>query len=310
MKYLTMRDAFFNRLYEMAKSDKDIVVVTADLGAPTLDKFRRDFPRQFINVGISEQNAILVAVGLALRHKKPIAYAITQFITLRCYEQIRIYPCGMDLPVTILGVGAGVCYSESGPTHHSIEDLSVMRPLPNLKIYNPSDAYLSSQLAELAVDGNGPKFIRLDRDRFPNLTHIRNLTSGFSVLGNISDINILATGNMVHVAKEVSKKLAGTHKSIGVIDVFSIPLDEENFLRKIKLSKQLITLEEHSLKGGFSSYILEVLNDANIQIPVKRIGFDTSLGYKACYNYGGREAIRESFGMGVQNIISMISSYY
>ena len=81
MKYLTMRDAFFNRLYEMAKSDKDIVVVTADLGAPTLDKFRRDFPRQFINVGISEQNAILVAVGLALRHKKPIAYAITQFIT-------------------------------------------------------------------------------------------------------------------------------------------------------------------------------------------------------------------------------------
>ena len=102
-----MRDAYWDRIYELAKNDRNIVIVSADFGAPSLDKFRRDFPNQYINTGISEQNAVLLATGLALAGKKPIAYAITQFITLRCFEQIRIYPCGMDLPVTIVGVGAG-----------------------------------------------------------------------------------------------------------------------------------------------------------------------------------------------------------
>ncbi|WP_110955297.1 transketolase family protein [Anaerosinus massiliensis] len=307
MKKQAMRDAFFDKLYELAKNDKDIVVVSADLGAPALDKFRLDFPEQFINVGISEQNAILVATGLALAGKKPIAYAITQFITLRCYEQIRIYPCGMNLPVTIVGVGAGACYSESGPTHHCIEDLSIMRALPNIKILNSSDSFLADKFAELAVDGNGPKFIRLDREIFDNLHGEKiNIDDGFSELKSLTKINILATGNMVKTALDVANTLSKQSINVGVVDIFQLPVKEESLIRLLKESKGVVTLEEHSLAGGFGSYILEILNDAEVNIKVKRIGFDTSNGYEHCYNYGGREAIRGEFGMDFVNIIEKV----
>jgi len=148
----SMRDAYWDKIYELAKEDKDIVIVSADFGAPSLDKFRRDFPEQYINTGISEQNAILLATGLSLAGKKPIAYAITQFITLRCFEQIRIYPCGMDLTVNIVGVGAGACYWESGPTHHSFEQLSIMRTLPNLKIINCTDNHMAKEAAIFTIN--------------------------------------------------------------------------------------------------------------------------------------------------------------
>lgn len=304
-----MRDAFFDRLYELARTDKDIVVISADLGAPSLDAFRRDFPSQFINVGISEQNAVLLATGLALRNKKPIVYAITQFITLRCYEQMRIYPCGMKIPVTLVGVGAGVCYSESGPTHHSIEDLTVMRSLPNLQIYNSSDSVMARKLADIAITGDEPKFIRLDRDLFDNVSEGRDFKEGFSAICDIGDITIIATGNMVHIAKEISVRMTLQGHCIGVIDVFKMPMNESVFLEKIKSCRQLITLEEHTLRGGFSSYILEVLNDAEVYIPVKRLGFHTDHGYQSCYNYGGREAICSDFGMGIKDIFDLVKRY-
>ena len=127
-----MRDALFNRLYEIAKNDKDVVIVSADMGAPALDRFRRDLSNQFINTGIAEQNTILVSAGLTLGNKKVFAYAIAPFITLRCYEQIKIELAAMNIPVTLIGVGAGFSYDDSGPTHHTLEDLSIMRVLPNI----------------------------------------------------------------------------------------------------------------------------------------------------------------------------------
>ena len=126
MKKITMRDTFWNRVYELAKEDKDVIVVAADMGAPALDKFRTDLTNQFVNAGIAEQNAMLISTGLALAGKKVFVYAIAPFITMRCYEQIRNYPAGMDLPVTVVGVGAGFSYEDSGPTHHSIEDITIL----------------------------------------------------------------------------------------------------------------------------------------------------------------------------------------
>lgn len=309
MKSLTMRDAFWNRVYELAKEDRDIVIVSADLGAPSLDKFRRDFPDQYINVGIAEQNAVLVASGLALAGKKPIAYAITQFLTLRTYEQFRIYPCGMKLPVTLVGVGAGACYSESGPTHHSIEDLAVMRTLPNLEIYNVSDSSMAACMADLAVDGKGPKFIRLDREVFPALPP-RDIKKGFSILRPMQPVTVLATGNMVHIALSLAEKMKQEGKEIGVTEVFRFPLDELTLLRELKGSRYLVTLEEHTLRGGMGSYILEILSDARQILPVRRLGFDTNHGYEHCYNYGGREAIRRDFGIGQEDLLKILEQCY
>ena len=303
-----MRDAFWDRIYELAKEDTDIVIVSADLGAPSLDKFRRDFPDRYINVGIAEQNAVLVGTGLALAHKKPIIYAITQFLTLRTYEQFRIYPCGMNLSVTLVGVGAGACYSESGPTHHCIEDLAVMRTLPNLDIYNVSDSAMADTMADVAVDGCGPKFIRLDRDIFPELPP-RDMDKGYFFARSVQPVTVLATGNMVHIAVELADKLNAEGMKIGVADVFRFPLDELGLVEALKSCKQLVTLEEHALCGGLGSYILELLNDAQIMLPLKRLGFDTRDGYKKCYDYGGREAIRHGFGLGRGELFEILKGY-
>jgi transketolase len=302
-----MRDAFFERIYDLAKQDKDIVIVSADMAAPALDIFRKDFKDRFINVGISEQNAILVAAGLALIGKKPIAYAITQFISLRAFEQIRIYSCGMNLPMSIVGVGAGAGYYESGPTHHIIEDISVMRTLPYLEIYNASDQESARVFADFSVDGRGPKYIRLDRDKIGGLHNPgESYSKGLSVLTPFFKVNIIATGNMVKIALDVKEKLSAEGINIGVVDLYRFPADNTSLLAVLNASRVLVTLEEHTLVGGLGSYILEVMNDNGIVLPVKRLGMDTSQGYAGCYNYGGREAIRGEFGIDCESIVSSI----
>ena len=309
MKIKAMRDAFWDRIYELAKNDPDIVIVSADMGAPSLDKFRRDFPERYINVGIAEQNAVLVATGLALVHKKPIVYAITQFLTLRTYEQFRIYPCGMRLPVTMVGVGAGFCYHESGPTHHILEDISVMRTLPNLEIYNVSDSDMASEMADIAVSGGAPKFIRLDREIFEPLPHA-DLAQGFSEIEQIQPFTVLATGNMVHIAEDIAREMKDEGKYIGVIDIFKFPLDEKALIHVLSHAKRIATLEEHTLRGGMGSYILEILSDHGAYIPMKRLGLDTKGGYKKCYNYGGREALRKDFGLGRDELKKIFEKMY
>jgi transketolase len=304
-----MRDAFFERIYDLAKVDKDIVIVSADMAAPALDNFRKDFKDRFINVGIAEQNAILVATGLAVSGKKPIAYAITQFISLRAYEQIRIYLCGMNLPIAIVGVGAGVGYYESGPTHHIIEDISAMWVFPNLAIYNASDEESAGFFADIAVDGKGPKYIRLDRDKISGLHNPdEKYDTGLSILSPLSGINIITTGNMVQIALTVRDRLLSDGISIGVVDIYRFPVDEDALRNVITPSQILVSLEEHVLAGGLGSYILEIMNDNGITVPLKRLGMDTSEGYEKCYNYGGREAIRGEFGINTDQISKQIIS--
>ena len=168
-KNISMRDALWNRIYEIAKNDSDVVIVSADNGAPALDKFRKDLKGQFINTGIAEANTVLVATGLALGGKKVFAYAIAPFITLRCYEQIKIELAAMNIPVTLVGVGAGFSYDDSGPTHHTIEDLSIMRILPNMTVNNISDSVMAAAFADISCKMTSPNYLRLDRKILPNM---------------------------------------------------------------------------------------------------------------------------------------------
>lgn len=304
----SMRDAFWDRIYELAKEDKDIMIVSADFGAPSLDKFRRDFPQQYINTGISEQNAILLAAGLALEGKKPIAYAITQFITLRCFEQIRIYPCGMNLPVTIAGVGAGACYWESGSTHHSLEQLSVMRTLPNLEIINCSSQRMASEAADYVAQGTGPKFLQMDREIIYGIHREPiDFEKGFMRLGKPSGNLLVATGNMVKEALEIQNDM---EKEFDVLDLYKIPVNEEALAYELGKAEKIVTLEENVLAGGMGSYILEVLSNQRILRPVLRIGLNMEKGYAPSYNYGGREAIRSEYGMGREKIKAAINDFF
>lgn len=304
---ITMRDSFWDRIYDLAKKDKDIVIVAADFAAPSLDKFRIDFPKQFINVGISEQNAILVATGLALAGKKPIAYAITQFISLRCYEQIRIYPCGMNLPITIVGVGAGACYFESGFTHHCIEQISAMRIFPNLKLINCSDENMAAKVADYSVNTNGPKFIMLDREIVDAESKQVDFDKGYEYCNNGADNVVVTTGIMTNIVGKLSREM---RIKFNIINLYTIPVDEEKLLHDLKENKRILTVEENVLCGGMGSYILEILSDNEQYIPVKRIGIKYENGYNGSYQYGGREKIREVYGMGIKRIEEEIKKFF
>jgi transketolase len=145
-----MRDAFFEALFTIAKGDPEVVFVSADNGAPTLDRFVAELPDRFFTVGIAEAQMIGLAAGLALEGKKVYAYAIAPFITTRVHEQVKIDVCSMNLPIVLLGVGAGYAYDIMGPTHHTVEDIAIMRALPNLVIHSPADGATAAALARIS----------------------------------------------------------------------------------------------------------------------------------------------------------------
>ena len=157
------RDIFWDQIYIAAKNDRNVVVVSADLGAISLDRFREELPGQSVNTGIAEQNAITVAAGLALRGKRVFVYANAPFIHMRCYEQIRLTASGMLLPMTIIGQGAGFSFWEYGPTHHTLEDYGSMRMLPNMKVYVASDPVVTEALAEHTLHCDHASYIRMDK---------------------------------------------------------------------------------------------------------------------------------------------------
>ncbi|MHA1469766.1 MAG: transketolase family protein, partial [Candidatus Asgardarchaeia archaeon] len=171
---MDLRDAFFDRLYDLVKDDDNFYFLTADMWAFSLSKFKEKLGRRFINVGVAEQNMISVAAGLAKAGKKVCVYTITPFVTERCFEQIKIDLCCMNLPVTIIGIGAGLTFSNDGPTHHSLNDIAIMRTLPNLTIYSPSGPVMNSYVAQKAYENDGPTYIRLDKGDYSPLPEYDN----------------------------------------------------------------------------------------------------------------------------------------
>ncbi len=299
-----MRDAFFDRLYEIARGDRNVMLVSADMGAPSLDKFREDLGGQYLCVGIAEQSMITVATGLALSGKKVYTYAIMPFATLRCYEITRVDLSMMNLPVTIIGVGAGFSYDDSGPTHHSTEDISAMRALPNMTVLNASDSVMAAAFAGLSYQIPGPSYVRLDRQVLPT---IYDQDTDFSE-GSIQhrpgkDVTIIATGNMVHSAFEISNKLEEQSIYAGVIDLYRLkPLNAQSLLKQIGNSEKIVTIEEHFLDGGMGSAVAEVLVDNDRAIPVKRFGIQD----KYYYTYGGRSHIQSVCGLDVNTVTQAV----
>jgi len=308
MNTMTQRDAFWNSLFELAKKDKDIVAVIADMGAPALDRFRQELPWQLIDVGIAEQQAIAVASGLALEGKKVFVYAIAPFITLRCYEHIRVNLAAMNLPVTIVGVGAGMSYDDSGPTHHAVDDLSALRILPNLKIHNITDSNMASAFAGISCSLKSPNYVRLDRKILPSLYKADDdFDKGLAVLEEGAALTVIATGNMVHQALAVQDYLLKNNQlKIGVIDVFTFPVNHQHLITALADVQRIVTLEEHNLAGGLGGMIAELFLDHGITTPVTRMGLDCSNGY--CYQYGGRVNLQKSNGLDTANIAEKIKA--
>lgn len=297
MDNISQRDAFWNKVYELAKNDKDIIIITADMGAPSLDKFRKYLAPQFVNVGIAEQNAITLAAGLALSGKKVFTYAIAPFITLRCLDQIRVENAIMKIPITIVGVGVGFGYEDSGPTHHLIEDITIMRSMPNIRIDNITDNIMAEYFAKACCNKKKvTDYIRLDRLAHPDIySKLTDFSQGLTVPRKARDYYIISCGTMIPVALEAARRLLKDKINIGVIDIFSLPINVKKLLPLLKGVKKIVSLEEHFLAGGLGSAIAEVLCDHSLFIPFKRIGIPAEKGYS--YKYGGRDVIRSYYGI-------------
>jgi len=301
---IDIRDAFFDELYNLAKKDPKVILLVADMGAFSLTKFKKDFPDQFINVGIAEQNMVSVAAGLALAGRKVFIYTIIPFITARCYEQVKIDLCSMNLPVTILGVGPGLTYGNDGPTHHGMQDIAIMRALPEITILNPSDVIMAAASINIGYRNSGPTYIRIDKGKIPDIYNQNsNFADGIAELKEGSDLTIIATGTMVHQALKVAQELNNRQISAGVVDLYRIkPLPKEKLLKIIDSSKRLITLEEHSIVSGIGSAISEFLTDNDKNIPLKRLALpDTH-----CFESGDRDSLLAFYNLDLDGIIKNV----
>ena len=296
---LSQRDAFWTRVGEMMHDDQDIVIVVADMSTPVFDKIRTNYSNRFFNVGIAEQNSIVTAAGLAKEGKKPYVFSIATFATLRCFEQIRVATSIMNLPVTIVGTGAGFSYDDAGPTHHLFEDIAVMRTQPNMIINSVSDNVMARKVAEASRNLPGPNYVRLERHINPNIyTEDNTFKDGFEVLTQGSDGCIVSNGFMLWKAFEIQKELAISGKSISVVDLHTYPCNEEKLVKFLSSAPSIMTIEENFLEGGMSSYILEAMNDAGISKPLKRYGVKKEW----IYRYGGREHNHEYHGLGLDKL--------
>lgn len=300
-----MRDVFWNRIYERAKEDRRIVILAADFAAPSLDKFRLELPGQFIDLGIAEQNMILMAAGMALEGKKPVCYAIAPFLTMRCFEQTRLYAAGMNLPITLVGVGAGIAYEDSGYTHHAVEDIALMRTLPHMRIFQPCDNATTRQMADMVLNSTSPVYVRLDRYGEDNLIgDARTIGSGLNIARPVQEITLLASGNMVMTALAAADNLAVKGIRVGVVDACIIPINNERFSEVFSGVRGIVTLEEHVLPGGLGGHILEIVSDLRLGIAVRRIGFDFADGFAK--EYGGRRVVHAKYHLDVESVIQAV----
>jgi transketolase len=300
-----MRDAFFDQVYNIAKSDPNVVFLTADMGAMSLERFKQDLSRQFINVGIAEQNMVSIAAGLTLGGKKVFIYSIIPFVTLRCYEQIKVDLCCMNLPVTVIGVGAGLAYESDGPTHHAIQDIAAMRALPEMTIFNPSDCVVAKAFAGITYKSTSPSYVRIDKGSFPSLYDEKktDFGQGLAQLKKGKDVMIIATGVMVHQALKVAEALEAQSVSVAVVDLFRIkPLNTKLLLELTSKAKKIVTLEENSITGGIGTAVAEVLSDSAKFIPLKRIAIPD----RHCFDTGKRDALHALCSIDNDSVVKSI----
>lgn len=305
-----MRDSFFDSFFQIAKKDKNVILVTSDTGAICHNNLRKELSNRYINIGIAEQNMIGVAAGLAMASKRVYVYAIIPFATMRCYEQIRVDLCCMNLPVTIVGIGAGVDYSTLGPTHHGTEDIALMRVLPGMTIYSPSDNLLAGLLGKISVKKRGPEYIRLDRTGYPLIYNNEkevDISQGISVPKEGKDLYIIATGRMVYSALQAAKELSKYSINAGVIDLFRIkPLNEEMIWGVIENVKFVVSLEEHFTTAG----IAEAIGMMLLSAPKNNKAFySIGIPNEFCRKYGSREYLHKINSIDVNSIIKGIKNF-
>jgi transketolase len=271
-----MRTAFIQALNELADEDERVCLIVGDLGYSVIEDFANRHPDQFANAGVSEQNMIGLAAGMALSGKIVFTYSIGNFGTLRCLEQIRNDVCYHRANVKVVAVGGGLAYGNLGVTHHASEDVAILRSLPNMTVVAPGDP-IEARLATRAIVAlDGPAYLRLGKAGEP-VVHEKEPDFAIGRAIEIrpgSDVTLIASGGMLATADKVARTLSGQGLGVRLLSMHTIkPLDREAVARAAQETRFVFTLEEHSVEGGLGGAVAEVMAELEAaHAPLKRIG--------------------------------------
>lgn len=275
------RDAYGEALLELGRKRNDIVALDADLsGSTKTSKFAKEFPERFFNMGIAEQDMIGTAAGLALTGKVPFASTFAVFATGRAWDQIRLTLCYSRTNVKVVATHGGITVGEDGASHQALEDIAIMRALPNMNVVVPADAAETTSVINAVAEMKGPVYVRLGRAKVPYvMPDDYSFTLGKAYVFHMGkDANIIACGIMVDLALKAADILKKDGIDTGVINMATIkPLDEAVLLEAAKKSKVIVTAEEHSVIGGLGGAVSEFISE-NHPVLVKRIGIQDTFG--------------------------------
>lgn len=293
---MAMRTTFIKTLIDQASIDERIIIITPDLGFSVLEQFGDKYPGRLINVGIAEQNAIGVAAGLALSGKVVYVYSIIPFVTMRCYEQIRVDVAYMNTNIRLVGVGAGLSYGPAGATHHAIEDISLMRSLPNMIVCCPGDPIEVRELVKQSFSHQGPMYIRLGKNGEPNI-HLndKQILIGQSItLRKGNRAALITTSNTLELANRWVDEWQLEGKNVMLISMPTVkPLDVQRVIELIDMQIPIITLEEHTIIGGLGTAVAEVIAESGKAVSFKRIGISDEFTHFV----GDQYYLREKLGI-------------
>lgn len=301
MMGLAQRNYYGKALAELAKTRKDVVVLDADLaGSTKTSDFEKAAPERFVEVGIAEQNMIGVASGLAASGKTVFASTFAVFATGRCWEQIRLAVAYPKQNVKIVSTHCGISVGEDGASHQGLEDIAIMRAIPNMVVVSPADAYEAYAATMALADYKGPCYMRLGRADFPIITEegAKFEIGKAKVLREGKDVTLLGTGQMVSACLEAADELKAKGISAEVINVSTIkPLDAECVLRSVAKTGCAVTAEEHSIIGGLGSAVAELLSE-EAPAPLTRVGTKDTFGES-----GKAELLMEKYGLTAKDVV-------
>ena len=302
-----MRKTCLDLIYRIAKKDKRVIFIGSDLGPGVLNDFKEKIPSRFFMEGVSEQSIIGLSAGLAMEGFKPYINTISTFLTRRCYEQIVVDLCMHNLPVKLIGNGGGLVYAPLGPTHQAIEDIAILRVLPNISIIAPSDAVEMEKLMKQTVNLKGPLYVRIAKGGDKIIHKKDKIKFGKGILKIKPKKHlIVSTGIMTQIAMEAAYKINKDKKyGCGVIHLGTIkPLDEKILKKYFKIVDKILTLEEGVINGGFGSSILELTNKLMPENchKIRTLGLENKFEDK----YGSQEELLKKNKLTVQNVISKL----
>jgi len=274
-----MRNSSTNQVLEFIKRDKNVLAITGDLGNEIYDYIKIYYPKQYIDYGISECNMVASSAGLARQGKIPFIYSVTNFMSMRAFEFIRNTVCPFNANVKFLGRSAGFASSYLGMTHQGTEDIALLRSLPNMIIINPATPIEAREATKAIYDYEGACYLRLEGAGEPELfdEQYKFRIGKGQIIREGSDVTIISTGSIINEAVKAAEKLAEKKVSVQLINMPTIkPLDSEIIIQATLKTKNIITLEEHSIYGGLGSAVSEVLAENNCNARFERMGLKDS----------------------------------